>query len=346
MGIISNICSVIFWNLIIPTFIGFLVTHFWKKEDKDNIVLNFAIGLITVLGIFQPITLSAIYLKLSFTLLANIMKILWLLLSLVSLVINWKRFINCFRKLLSIFKSFHIFTALVLLLIILQIFAYVEYEHIDDDDSFFVATATTTIVNDNLYIRSPFSGVLYGKLPTRYIMSPFSIFYAVMARLTGIHATIFTHLYLTIILLIFVYAVYYLWGKALFDNSRSLSIFLFLIAMLNLFGNYSEFTTQSFLLLRIWQGKAILAAGIIPFILYLCYCIYKEDSQVILWCVLFLSTSAASHVSSMGIFLAPVSVGCFAAVELIRTRKWKRTLAYLFCCLPCVVCGVIYLIIS
>jgi uncharacterized membrane protein len=132
----------------------------------------------------------------------------------------------------------------------------------------------------------------------------------------------------------------------LFASSSEVGIFLFIICILNLFGNYSEFTTQSFLLLRVWQGKAILAAGIIPLIIYMCYRISADEKQRILWIFLFFTTSAACLVSSMGIFLAPISVGCWALVDLIKARKIKRTLTYFVCCLPCMVCGVIYILIS
>ncbi len=341
-----NILLIIFWNLIIPIFIGYFITYFLKNDVRDNIALNFVVGLITIFGIFEPITLVAIYLKISLTLLTSIMEIIWISLSIVSMILNFKRFINIRKKTSQVFKACNIFIAGTILLILLQGYVYVVYEHIDDDDAFFVATATTAVENDNLYVNSAYTGGVYGKLPTRYILSPFSIYYAVMAKLTGTHATIYAHLYLPIVILIFVYLIYYIWGKALFNNSRSIGIFLFFICLLNIFGNYTEFTTQSFLLLRLWQGKAVLAAGIIPFLLYVCYNLTKEEKQGALWIVLLLTTSAACLVSSMGIFLAPFSIGCWALVNLIQTRKLIKTFQYISCCLPCIVCGIIYIIIS
>jgi hypothetical protein len=346
METLMNILLIILWNVMIPSLIGYLVTHFMKKEDRDNIALNYVIGLIAVFGIFEPITLVAIYLKFSLTLLTNIMMFIWIVLSLVSIIINYKRFLGIVKRAPQVFGSFNIFMAGALLLILIQGYVYMEYEHIDDDDAFFVATATTAVEKNNLYVNSAYSGGVYGGLPTRYILSPFSIYYAVMNKLTGIHATIYAHLYLPIIILVFVYMIYYIWGRALFHNSRSIGMFLFLIGILNIFGNYSEFTTQSFLLLRLWQGKAVLAAGIIPFLLYVCYKLLKEEKQGAMWVVLFLTSSAASLVSSMGIFLAPLAIGCWGLVNLIQTRKIKKTFFYMVCCLPCIICGIIYIIIS
>lgn len=340
-----KILWIILLNGIVPLLIGYLMTYFLKKEDRDNLALNYVLGLVIVFGIFEPITLIAIYLKLSLTLLTNTMSFIWIILCVLSILLNFKRFVNMSLKLPEIFKGFNLIMVVVVLLILLQAYVYVEYEHFDDDDSFFVATATTAVENNNLYVQSAYTGEVYGKLPTRYILSPFCIYFAVMTKLTGIHATIYAHLYLPVILLVFVYLIYYLWGKEFFNNSKSVGVFLFFICLMDIFGNYSEFTTQSFLLLRLWQGKAVLAAGIIPFIIYICYRMTKEENQNIFLIGLLMTCSTACLVSSMGIFLAPVAIGGWALVDLIRTKRIKKTILYLGCCLPCVICGMIYIII-
>jgi len=107
MNIVMNILWILLWNLLVPILIGNLFTKFMKDETRDNIALNFTIGFIAMLGIFQPITLAAVYFKTSLTLLTNISKILWLGLSVVSLVLNWKRFIQGTDKIFITFKKFN-----------------------------------------------------------------------------------------------------------------------------------------------------------------------------------------------------------------------------------------------
>ncbi|KAB1438261.1 DUF6077 domain-containing protein [Candidatus Galacturonibacter soehngenii] len=345
MSLFYNILLIVLWNLIVPILIGYLITKFMKSDDKNNIAINFLIGFIVMLGIFQPITLIAIYLKVSLTFLTMLVKLVWGTLSIVSIVINHKRIFVTMSHVTIVLKKFNIYLFGALLLIMLQGYSYIAYEHIDDDDAFFVATATTAVANDNLYVKSPYSGVTYKNLPDRYILSPFSIYYAVMSKLTLVHATVYAHLFLPLVLLLFVYMVYYLWGKEWFQKSESLGVYLVLISIINIFGNYSEFTTQSFLLFRLWQGKAFLAAGILPFLLYLCYKTRKE-MEYLFFIALFFGTLAASHVSSMGIFLAPLLIGCWALVDLIMTKKLTRLFCYMLCCLPSILCGLLYVIIS
>lgn len=346
MNLIYSILLVVLWNIIIPILIGFLLTKFIKSNDRNNIAINFLFGFVAMLGIFQPITLIAIYLKASLSLLTTIMKLMWGILSIVSIVINYKQMLTTIHKIPSGLRKFNIYLFGAFLLILLQAYSYIGYEHIDDDDAFFVATATTAVANDNLYVISPYSGATYTKLPARYVLSPFSIYYAVMSKLTMLHATVYAHLFLPLVLLLFIYLVYYLWGKEWFQKSESIGIYLLLICIINIFGNYSEFTTQTFMLFRLWQGKAFLAAGVLPLLLYLCYKTRKEINDGIYFIVLFLSTLVASNVSSMGIFLAPILLGCWSIVDLIVTKKIKKTIYYMLCCLPSILCGLLYVVIS
>jgi hypothetical protein len=346
MEVFLTILRIGLWNGLVPLLIGYFSTYFMKSEDRDNIALNYVFGTMVVFGIFEPAALFAIYQKLSLSFLTNAMQILWGVLSVISVLLNFRRFVGLVLNAGKVFKGFTIMMAVVMVLIFVQAYVYVGYEHVDDDDAFFVATATTAVENNNLYVNSAYSGGLYGKLPTRYILSPFSIYYASLAELTKLHPTIYAHLYLPILMLLFVYSIYYVWGRALFRNSKSVGVFLFFVCLMNLYGNYSEFTTQSFLLFRLWQGKAVLAAGILPFLLYLCYRVVKEGGNLGLWISMFMTVLSACLVSSMGIFLVPITIGTWALVDLIRTRKVLRVLQYATCCLPCVVLGLIYIVIS
>lgn len=347
MEILMDVILLVFWNLLIPVLIGYLVTKFVQNEVmKNNIPFNFVIGLIVMMGIFQPITLIGIYLKISLSFLTLIIKITWAILSVLSLILNRKRFILCICDMPSqIKKNCSSIIVIAVILFLVQIYVYVAFEHIDDDDAFFVATATTAVANNNLYINNPYTGGVLKSLPTRYILSPFSIYYAVMSQLIGTHPTVFAHLFLPLILLTFVYMVYYLWGKEWFQNKKSIGIFLIILSFLNIFGNYTEYTTQTFLLSRLWQGKAFLAAGIIPFVIYVCFKIRKEERHLIYWAILLSTTSAATLVSSMGVFLVPVAIGCFAFADCIQSRHLKRLIGYAISCLPCMICGIIYLFI-
>ena len=68
------------------------------------------------------------------------------------------------------------------ILILIQLVVVVLYAHMDEDDAFYVGTATTAVETDSLYAYNPYTGAAYNVLPSRYILSPFPAFLAVTSR--------------------------------------------------------------------------------------------------------------------------------------------------------------------
>ena len=64
------------------------------------------------------------------------------------------------------------------ILILFQLVVVVLYAHMDEDDAFYVGTATTAVETDSLYAYNPYTGAAYNVLPSRYILSPFPAGYA------------------------------------------------------------------------------------------------------------------------------------------------------------------------
>lgn len=97
------------------------------------------------------------------------------------------------------------------------------------------------------------------------------------------------------------------------------------------------------MLVRIWQGKAVLAAVILPFLIYLGLALVLEDQPEYPWLLLAMANLAACHVSSMGIMLAPVVTGLFVLLALVKNRSPRRFLYGILCCMPSLLLGSVYL---
>ena len=98
-------------------------------------------------------------------------------------------------------------------------------------------------------------------------------------------------------------------------------------------------------MIRIWQGKALLAAALIPILFYLSMTITMEEKPQYPWYLLLLANIACCLLSSMGIILAPLLQGAFALLGLIRYRSPKRFVYSLLCCLPSVALGIVYILL-
>ena len=171
-------------------------------------------------------------------------------------------------------------TALIILaaaLILLQAVIPIFGMHIDDDDATYVAMATVAVDTDTVMSYDPLTGEDLTVMTEeefdetelgRYLISPLYAFYAVSSCLTGIRPAPLTHTWLPFFLTLMVYAVYAEIGRRLFGKRPArIALFLILLSMIFMASYYSVYTTGTFLLVRIWQGKGQFAGIMAPMLL-------------------------------------------------------------------------------
>lgn len=347
--------------LIIPELVGLFVLRFFKKENT-NLILAFIIGYLVEFAVCQLITVPYIYMNKSLTDLITIVSIILGGISILSIIVNYKNAKNIAISTLEYIKEMpKLLTLLVVILIGVQVYSFVGYMHIDDDDAFYVGTATVAVQTDSLFKYSATTGVedLENQL-SRYRLGPFPIFLAIISKIINMHPAIVAHSVLPIIFVPLVYMIYGLIGNELFKkNQKQIYYFLLIMNIINIWGNYSVRTNFSFFLLRIWQGKAVLANVILPAIILL-FIKLEENNYKIEYCVLlFIAILAGTLTTTMGIALPPIELMLLAIVyeiskiELKKLKEDKNTLKVaikniskcLICCLPNIAYGIAFLII-
>ena len=129
-------------------------------------------------------------------------------------------------------------------------------------------------------------------------------------------------------------------------EKKAQGIYLLLAACICSFSGYSVYNAGNFQMVRIWQGKAVLASVLLPYLLCLCISFFLEKKQEISWVPLVLANISCCLLSSMGVILAPLLTGCFFIISLIVRRDWKRVLAGFLCCLPSIALGIVYILMG
>lgn len=349
---------------IVPELMGLLILKFFKDE-KNNLIFAFIIGYLAEFAISQLITVPLIYLGASLTLLVIILVIIFVGMSVASIILNYKNAKEIYESTLNYIKEIPKLQAvIVVVLVCMQIYAFVGYMHIDDDDAYYVGTATTAIQTDSLFKYSATTGEenSENKL-ARYRLGPFPIYSAVISKLVNIHPAIVSHAILPVIFIPLVYMTYGLIADELFKKDKKLiSVFLILLSVINIWGNYSIRSNFSFLLIRIWQGKSLLANLILPAIIWL-FIKLEKNNYNFKYCVLLSVTILAGiFMTTMGIALPPMELMLLAIVyeiskinfrNLKDSKEEKDNLKIrginlakcLGCCIPAIIYGLAYLII-
>ena len=346
---------------IIPELIGLFILRFLKKENT-NLILAFIIGYLFEFAVCQIAGVPYIYKEKTLTELIGVLAITFGIISIVSFILTLTNIKNIFKEFFKLLKETpKLLLLLTVILIGLQVYSYVGYMHIDDDDTFYVGTATVAVQTDSLFKYSAATGEedLENQL-SRYRLGPFPIFLATISKIIDIHPAIVAHMVLPTVLVPLVYMIYGLIGNELFNkNQKQLYSFLIMLSIVNIWGNYSVRNNFSFFLLRIWQGKAILANVILPAIMLLFIKAEENNYRFGNCLLLFIAIFAGTLTTTMGIAIPPIELMLLVIVyefsklfsKKINEEKYTFGKVILnlikcsICCIPSIVYGIAYLII-
>lgn len=340
-----NIIALFVMLMVIPEIVGMLYTAFLPEERK-GMLLNWAAGFVILWGVFEVIALPLIFLKKSLDFLCIVYGGAGVLLMAAAL---WKArgdLIPTIKKAARSIKDISLLGWGNIILILGQAYIYVKYMHLNDDDAFYVGAIVTSVSTNTIFSVNPYTGMEYTSFPARYVLSPFFSFCAFISRISGVHPAVTAHVVLAGVLIVLSYTVYKLLGKKLFiGDSKFAEYFLFFVITVTLFSGYTVYTQGNFSLVRIWQGKAVFCAVLVPMIWYMMLHIYSEQAGAADWCLLCLLMSASCMVSSMGIMLGAIILGICGIIAVIRDRDIKKFFYTLLCCIPNLICAGIYICI-
>lgn len=233
-------------------------------------------------------------------------------------------------------------------LLLFQLIQAVRLVYADTDDAFYVAISSVTQTSDTMYQILPYTGGTTG-LDIRHGLAPFPIWIAFLAKMSGMQAVTVAKVVLPVVLIGMAYAVFYQIGGMLFpEKGRQLALFLIFTELLVLFGNYSIYTIENFLIARSRQGKAALGSIVIPFLLLLLLMLMKklqekEKTSPALYLLIGTAAVTGCLCSTLGSLLMCLMIGAAGLLGTICYKRFKILILLAICCLPCVCFAALYL---
>lgn len=235
----------------------------------------------------------------------------------------------------------------------------------DGDDAFYIPISAATESSGNMYRTIPYTGEAT-TLDVRHALAPFPVWIAFLSRISGIHATILAQSILGGVLLVICYLIYDRIAHVLFaDNKEGIPVFMLLVSVMILFGNYSFYSAETFLITRASQGKAVLGNLIVPFLFW---CILQmaqeygmdkslaeehrrphgksEKRKFLLLALIIMTTMAAWLCSSLGTFLCAALIAISGVVVAIAYKNVRALLYAMACVIPSAFFAILYLFIS
>ncbi len=335
---------ILLWLFLIP----FLTGGIFSAKDTEGIFFrkSFLNGYLLLFALFELITIPLTFLHLPFHILLWSFSTLSILLAGIGLIRQRTEIWNCLLRLPAAARSDWTML-LAFAVILIQVGITVFGWHSDADDSFYIGTANTTVATDSIFEIDAYTGEAYESFPSRYVLSPFPVWVAFISRVIQMHPATTAHTVLPLALIPLAYVVYSLLGELFFRKDRKKQgVFLLAMGIIMMSSWYSIYTQGTFLLVRIWQGKAVLASVLLPAVFYLCSRLLVKKEGAGDWLVLVCAMTAGFMVSTMGIMLPVLTVAIFGLLFGLLKKNWNGLLRSILVCVPNLIFAVLYLIIK
>lgn len=341
--------------LVIPVVAGSLFLGMDRRTT--NLPFAWVSGQMLLWAGFQLITVPLVLKEEEFTKVVYLFSgymILLVILALLRLLVRKKKGVVVLRPVEEASekpgKSCYILWALFWGVFIFQLVQAFRLAYADGDDAYYVAISTITEEADTMYRKLAYTGGATS-LDVRYGLAPFPLWISFLARVSGMRTVSVAQVIVPPVLIAMAYAVFYLVGSRLYArNKERVPMFMIFVELLVLFGNYSIYTAERFLIERSRQGKAALCSLIIPLLIFLLLLLMEkiqDDKKVALgyWVIMLCSMIAACLCSTLGTLLVSMLVGITGLCAAISYRRWKILIPLAGCCIPCVIFALLYVVL-
>lgn len=295
-------------------------------HKNDSILEVFSYGFVFHLAIVQVIAIPCLLLKVSFDLFLSIYLFIMMGLFLYYFLFRKPSFSSLNLKSITdrIKNGITLWICFATIIIVFQIIYSSYMMHTDADDGHMTTVSTVAIKENRLDISfyDVYDGIYTGRM--RESIYSWELFIAILSKLFRIHPAIVDHSVIIAPLLVLSYIAVFNVIKLVLKGRKKQQCALFLYSLLILFAGYSRHSRGCFMLLRIWQGKAVLASFLLFMILHSCLRIYKGDYSWRRWIINLCIVIAGTGSSVIGIYMLPIAYivyGLPLAIYLLT--KWN-----------------------
>lgn len=328
-------CIILFLIFVVaPFLLGEFICYKDFSGLTDTFVAKYILGLFMSFSMFWILCVPMTLLKISFTILTVLYSVILFLLCGIGVYLFYKN--STFKILLEYWKTWKIkwfeFLYLILFLAFLGIQLYFAFFYESTiwstDDCEYVVRALDTITSDHMYLTNIFTGAGSG-FDYKRILNSWEIYTAYLAKVSGFHVTTIAHTVMPAVFLVIAYLVYIYISYQLFDSVENKLIFLCLLSVVLMFGFYSPYSLTFRLVVTLWQGKAILSAIVIPFLISFLPRVYGQKICIRTVMYLLLISVTACSLTMMG---SGMSIAVYSSM-LIVMLLYKQNLAGIWYCI-------------
>lgn len=336
--------------IVAPVIVGTLFTG--VDEAVDKLPFRWISGQILLWAGFQAICVPFVLLKQSFSAVVLCFNIFTVAVVVVAVLYYLSKRGKSKAKLRVVeqtSKYTYLLWGIFVVLLLAQLLAAAFLAYEEGDDAYYVAISTITAESDGMYMKHAYTGGSTG-LDARHGLAPFPVWVAYLARMSGMPSVMVAQVALPMVLIVMAYALYYCIGKTVLrEKKKWLPLFMIIVEVMVLYGGYTTYSAENFLLVRTAQGKAVIAGIVIPLLFLLMFLLVEklqkdEKMKLSYWILLAFVQMAGCLCSTLGTLLTCMLVGIVGLCVLVCYRRWKLLFPMAACCIMPVCYAALYFV--
>ena len=337
------LCALIAF-IIVPVLAGRFISEVTGTVSKDYLVCGI-LGYAMLWSTVEVLSVVVTLLKLSFMTVVVITGMIMLASAVMGCAYLHRNKKHAF-DIKGIFKDYTKvdYAALIIFAVAFLVFLYLQENtlFVDQDDSRFLVNGLDILKSDHILLTDPNTGGPIGRNYHDFgkdLVSQWSSYLAFCSRVSGIYLTVFAHMVYPIIAYMLLMAIY---DKILVilakdrEKARPADRFLVLtlILVIYCFGNYSVYNSETFTVVRIWQGKASVSSIGIMMIIWIFLMIHNDSENLKLYILLAMADLSLCLMSGMGVAISAMLIGVGAVCCSIYKKNIKMLLIPMAVCVP------------
>lgn len=333
---------IVFANFIIYYAFGSFLIR--KKDAFKSIILTIAVGFFTYYSLFAVCTLPIMLTYRPLSLLTGIWTPFVGVVVVLAAVFNRKVITEQLKDAAMLIKEHPIATAVIALIILIQVITVVCSYNFTLDAAYYVANVTTSVDTDMINVYDPFTGAWQDHYELRYAFATYSINDAVVCQLTGIPALVQTKTVMAACVVILVNLVYLGIAKTFFaDDSRRVTIMMLIVMWIN-YTFITIYTSSNFLITRTYEGKAIVGNISLVLIFWMYVLLVKNESISWFWLMIFAVCFGSTSITSSANMLIPAELSVLFVPYIIKHKDYKIIPKYIIAMVPAIVMLMMYVL--
>lgn len=310
-------------SLIYCYFFGYYINMFLNKSSEHGI-RNISIGFTSLLAIIQAGTWFTVGFSLPFSVFCIEVTAI-IIVSIVFCIYMQKKNSDTktYSDLFKLSREEKIVTIIFVCILALQIaMTFVRYRS-DADDSFYVSNAAMFLNEKILNVYDSSMGIKSVAPLTLYDFQIWEVFLSFLSKMISVEPVVLAHTLIIPILLSCSAAAYVALGKKLFIKSIHAKMFYIIISIFHLMGGFSAYSQGSFLLSRIWQGKAVYLSIVLPFFMTWMLELYEDSTNKMNYLKVTICILAGLALNPSSMYVLGFQMAAMFVVICLKKRSFK-----------------------